>query len=261
MTGIPYLFVPHWKVNRLMKCAPTTGRFSDRNHGFFPKSSPLLKGLGGEAVRNARVQTVSRHEHERYHNEFYDPPQLPTTDDERFRTVVFCAAKFIPPLAINMGIKKPGVEALGFRQLRRLRESKEVSIDSSGKVRDFLVAYVLDSGIEDVEKYKKAIGDFLLCPSDTAYDRKRQQYIARNLLSIAVRGPAADVTQLYETIHSQDLLHPQVPPDPREFIVDSLLGNHKIINPTAGSVYSVITVLHDRLTGVPGPLCMAEAAA
>jgi hypothetical protein len=259
-TGIPYLMVPHWQVHDIMKSASKTGRFSDRNHVFFPRLHPLLQTIGGQAVRHARVQRVNRGEHNRYH-ELYDGPPLPQTEEEQFRATVFCVAKYIPPLALNMGLKKPGVEKLGPRQLRRLRESGEITMDSSRKVRDFMEGYVLDRGIEDIEKHKNFIGKFLLCPSDTVYDRQRQQHMARNLLTLAARGSAAELEQVYGTVHGQDLLHPMAPPDATNFIVDSIVGEHRIIHPSEGTIYSVIDALHDRFTGVHADMLAAKAAA
>lgn len=258
-TGIPYLFVPHWQVHNIMKGVPKQGRFSDRNHAFFPRTHPLLQGVGGQAVRHSRTQKVDRQEHNTYHDT-YDGPILPTTAEQQFRAVVFCVAKYIPPLALNMGLKNPRIETLGDRQMRRLRESGEVTMDSSKKVRDFLEHYVLERGIEDVEKYQNFIGKFLLCSSETAYDRRRQQAMARNLLSLAVRGPAAEIEQIYSTVHEQELLHPNAPPDATELIVDSIVGNYRIARPSQSTIYTVIDALHDRFTGVHADLLAAQAA-
>lgn len=252
LTNIPMLFVPHWQVGTLMKSASKTGRFSDWNHAFFPRQSPELKGLAGLAVRYARVQRVSRQEHERYH-QTYDGPPLPQTVEEKFRAAVLCAAGYIPPVALNMAGRRPQEEFLGFRQIQRLRTSGEVCVDRPARVKRFIRAFVLEQEIEGVDG--KFVSDFLTIQPNTDYDRKRQADMARTLLSLTVRGVASELQSGYSFGYENDLLSPDAPPEVGDFIVDELTGD----NPYA--MRPLIYELQDKLIGQSlGGLALEGAA-
>lgn len=240
LTNIPLLFVPHWQVNALMKSATKTGRFSDWNHAFFPRQSPELKGLAGLAVRYARVQRVSRLEHEKYH-QIYDGPPLPQTDEEKFRAAVLCAAGYIPPIGLNMGLRKPQEEPLGFRQIQRLRMSGEVRVDRPARVKRFITRYVLDQEIEGVDG--AFVSEFLTIQPNTDYDRKRQADMARLLLSQTVRGVASELQSGYSFGYENELLSPDAPPEVGNFIVDEVMG-HNVY-----AMRPLIYELQDKLIG------------
>jgi hypothetical protein len=240
LTNIPLLFVPHWQVGTLMRSASKSGRFSDWNHAFFPRQSPELKGLAGLAVRYARVQRVSRLEHERYH-QTYDGPPLPQTDEEKFRASVLCAAGYIPPVALNMGHRKPREEFLGIRQIQRLRTSGEVRVDRPARVKRFITRYVLDQEIEGVDG--KFVSDFLTIRPSSDYDRKRQADMARTLLSMTVRGVAAELQSGYSFGYENELLSPDAPPEVGDFIVDEVAGDNIY------AMRPLIDELQDKLIG------------
>jgi hypothetical protein len=253
LTGIPMLFVPHWDLGLLMKSASRTGRFSDWNHAYFPRLSPDLRGAAGLAVRYARVQRVARHEHDKYH-EWFDAPPLPKTLEEKFRAVVLCAAGYVPPVAINMGYRTPRQEPLGFRQIRRLRTSGELTVDRPHRVRRFMKEFILDQQIEGVENNRKLVSDFLLSRSGTDYDRKRQADMARSLLSITARGVVAGLEDGYAFGYQNDLLAPDVPEEALDFVVDEVAGDNIY------AMRPLIDALQDKLIGMPlGGLALQAA--
>lgn len=94
-TGIPLLIAPYKRMEDLSE--------EDKNlhHLNYPKPHPLLQGIGGKAIRVARLQTVPKFLHNgaedtAFHTIVGDGIVLPATPEEQMGAVILQSAGFLP---------------------------------------------------------------------------------------------------------------------------------------------------------------------
>jgi hypothetical protein len=99
-TGIPLLIAPYKKMDDLSD--------EDKNlhHVNYPKPHPLLQGIGGKAVRVARLQTVPKFLHNgpentAFHTIVGDGIILPSTPEEQMGAVILQSAGFLPAEVVD----------------------------------------------------------------------------------------------------------------------------------------------------------------
>lgn len=99
-TGIPLLIAPYKRMDDLND--------DDKNlhHLNYPKPHPLLQGIGGKAVRVARLQIVPKFLHNgsedtAFHTIVGDGIILPTTTEEQMGAVILQSAGFLPAEVVD----------------------------------------------------------------------------------------------------------------------------------------------------------------
>jgi hypothetical protein len=252
-TGFPFLIVPHWTVQEARDGVTRRGRHFDLHHNRFRRRDRRLAGTGGLAVRHSYVQLTDRDYHERYHSEAGVLP-LPATDNEKFSVVVASLAQYIPEYGVDMGARKTRFPRLNWRQVRRFRTSGELHVESPPRLRSFVVSHLLSHEVE-FGGVRQVAQEFLCAKPESRYDWERQAGRAVTLLAVAAREPAEQVAQMYKFGYSHNLLHPNAPPSPADFIVSTL------VKPNPYEMRPVIQALGNRLVQAASGLFVPRPAA
>lgn len=99
-TGLPLLIAPYKRLDDLSD--------ADKNlhHVNYPKPHPLLQGIGGKAVRVARLQLVPEFLHNgaedtAFHKIVGDGIVLPSTPEEQMGAVILQSAGFLPAEVVD----------------------------------------------------------------------------------------------------------------------------------------------------------------
>lgn len=102
LTGMPLSMAP--PLIQLPRSNPDVANW---HHLWHPHSAPELQSLGGQALRNSRVQLVPIHDHnmggDTYHTAYAGPP-LPVADDtdKQFGLCVLACAGYVPNEVIDL---------------------------------------------------------------------------------------------------------------------------------------------------------------
>lgn len=262
ITGLPLLIMPgeevpyllaHPGVNANRRAAG--GRdYIDRNHVYHPSTS--LTSDSNRALQGARIQYVLRHDHDAYHAA-YDGPPLPQTMEARYYQMVFSAANYIPPKALDLSGDSPREVALTDTQMLRLQTSGEVRMADPGKVGKFLESFVLaDPEFDHIPI--KLIDEFLTIGTETTTDLRRQRYLAHQLLSFVIDPTTEPIYQAYKQAREQNVWKPAVNASPRQVVHEQIIGRgpHR----RRKAIRKVSAVLVDRLAAYRG-MAPAEVAA
>jgi hypothetical protein len=239
-TGFPFLIVPHWTAKEIEDGVTRRGRGFDLHHlRFRRRDARLLHGASSLAVRHSYVQLMDRDYHERYHDEA-GLLWLPTTEDEKFTAVVASLARFIPEYGVDMGSRKTRFPRLNWRQVRRFRLGNELRIESEPRLQKYVAEYLLAhelefSGVHGVAQ------EFLCAKPETKHDWERQAGRAVTLLAVAAREPAEQIASMYNFGYEHNLLAPNAPSSPADFIVSTL------VKPNVYEMRPLIQRLGDRL--------------
>lgn len=221
-TGIPLVIAPRFDIPRLIKSQPGQ---NDWHHAVFPKRRPGLQTKSGKAVRSSRVQFVNYDEHRTYHYYFdeymSEKWDLPKTSLERFGMTVLMAAGYIPEDAIRCRKHGPEYVKLSERNREVLWSRGLVRLESAVNVYDFLQDTIVNQPLEITEG---AVDDFLF-----GKDEQRRIKIGNQLIMAAADRAAEVVRPQYIAAYAGRLLMPTLPPDPKDFILESpvMLGTEK----------------------------------
>ena len=153
---------------------------ADDHHPFHPRSDLLGRGLGAEALRHCRIQWADYDEHHNsYHNMYVGPP-LPQSQGDKFRTVVFAAAGYIPAEAIRFVSRgdTPKIAPLTATQRMGLLQSGNIRIEQQKPLKMFLLDYLMKHGLSEVAE--GMIDEFL-----NTGDFEKAQEIGNALLHVA----------------------------------------------------------------------------
>lgn len=250
MSGLPLLFVPDETALPILwgfqPARNDDGRLlADWNHVWHPAREVVGAGYGGVALRNSRVQYVLRQEqHDEYHANFSGPP-LPKTPAERFRAMVLCAAGYIPPQGIAFGPGGPSAVNLTEWQMTRLRESGEVQVASLSVVQGFMKEFVLAQSVDHIKP--KTIDRFLkIDPAESSDAGREHTYLAHLLLSLVIDRVEGQLVQMYRHAHQSELLAPDVPGRPDQFILSSILRGRKNVRGVANEFVDKLSLYRDR---------------
>lgn len=205
LTGLPYPIISGRDIDNLRGL-----NVVNKNHAFFPKSDLRLKTISGLALRVCRLQTVEAKYHNygehAYHN-FYEGPTIPESDNERFRTIIFALAGYIPRQGIDLTGAEPVERDMTEREYDKLRtidhgDYKYFTYGESA-IRVFFRQLVLDNAINtDVELLDKFVNT-----RNTQHRRQLGHTILQNSADIV----AVPVEKDYHDVLSSGLLKPTVP--------------------------------------------------
>lgn len=215
LTGIPLLISPspetlflldNFKLNAERRAAGGKN-YADWNHAYHPRLSKELTSKDGKPTRDCRGQFIMRSVHDEYHAAYLGPP-LPRTNEQRFRSLVFCAAGYVPRQVIDFSGDSPKQSMLNNEQIRRLQTSGEVRIMDKKSVKDFFERYILSSPeIDHIQP--KLINDFLRIHKTGNDDYKRKCALAHQLLSLIIKPCTAPLVGDYKKSLGENLWRPQ----------------------------------------------------
>lgn len=189
LTGLPLPLAPP-------DCLLPLNRSDEANwhHHAHPRRSPLLQGIAGLAVRNARLQLADLRDHTAYHGVYSGPP-LPVTPEEQFCYTVMATAGYVPGHAIDFHGRKPQIVPIDHNSRNRLWESGELKVASVESVRKFLKAYILE--LDTSHLYTHVIDEFL-----HTSDRERKEYLGYLLLAKVIERASEPLRQPYRIAHT-----------------------------------------------------------
>ncbi len=194
-TGIPFPLAPRADLPPVpARGERNTQRDADQHHPFHPRAALVGASLSEQALRDCRVQWADYDDHHyRYHPNFVGPP-LPVDETERFRTVTFAAAGYIPGTVIGFWQGVPILRPCSEAQRERFWQTGQIRIANSASVRKFLLEYPLRHDFAGINE--STIDEFL---HTTDQDRKRE--LGNNLLAIAAYDAAAPLRAHYRQSH------------------------------------------------------------
>jgi len=233
MSGLPLLIVPDDRVlpilYREVSAIDLDGRVTaDYNHAFHP-----ARWVTDRAIRDARVQFVMRETHDAYHSVYSGPP-LPTTRVERLKTMVLCAAGYVPPQGLKFDADGPRQVDLTAEQRDRLRISGEVRVASFSVVQRYLKEAVL---AQPADHIRPAIIDrFLSLDSFVPDEAKEQCYLAHLLLSLFIDCIEDPIDEPYSFGRRSNLLRPDAPARPGDFIHNTIVFSNKHVRSVVGEL-------------------------
>ena len=204
VVGIPLPFAPR---NDLPAVGQAQSIEANWHHHFHPRKSKLLEGIGGQAVRNVRLQWADFVDHSYRYHQYFLGPKLPETDDERFKICVLSSAGYVPEQAIDLSANKPQKVSLTQEQRSRLWQSGELRNAAPEIVRKFLIAHTMkytgvlpslyESNVDEFlntsdEERRKSLGYWLLArAAEIATDPLNSTYtMARRNGLITMRSPS-----------------------------------------------------------------------
>lgn len=234
-TGVPLVIAPRYDIPR--RLMSTQGE-NDWHHAVFPKRRNSLQSKSGKAIRTSRVQFVNYDEHRTYHYYFDDYMtnewEMPKTTLERFGMTVLMSAGYIPKEAVRCC--KHGPEYVNLSESKReLMWSRGlVRIESASNVYDFLQDTIVHQPLDVPDD---AVEELLF-----SEDEKRRMKIGNQLLQAAAERATESIRPRYVEAHIGRLLIPTLPPDPKDFILNSpdMLGTEKRQRKTRTKLRTVI---------------------
>lgn len=209
-TGLPYCFAPTAQLPEVRakairdKNLPFEGRLADLNHQF-PKyevatsTDPVLTELGKRALTGCRVQWVDYWQHHGPYNNLFVGPDLPTTKEHLFRTIVMASAGYIPGHAIDLSGYEPKITRLTNKERKWLWTSGQVDVMCQTDISQFLLNYVLDSDLSHVDQVM--LEEFIY-----SHDYDRRLKLGHALAAQAVETLIEPVEGMYRSAKKNNLL-------------------------------------------------------
>lgn len=234
-TGVPLAIAPRLDIPRRLQSIPGE---NDWHHAIFPKKRSGLQTKSGKALRSSRVQFVNYDEHRSYHYYFdeymSEKWDIPKTILERFGMTVLMSAGYIPEKAIRC--RKHGPEYVNLTERKRelLWSRGLVRLESEVNVYDFLQDTIVH---QPLDIPVAAVDEFLF-----SKDEQRRLKIGNLLIDAAVESATEIIRPQYIAAYAGKLLMPTLPPDPKEFILESpvMLGTEKRQRKTRTKLRTVI---------------------
>lgn len=198
------------------------------HHTAHPHDHGLLQGIGGKAVRVARLQHVQGpggtatllneaneiHEnaglHHRYHR-LYEGPLLPETDAQRFGYCIMMLGGYIPGRGLDLSGKHPLERRIYRKELKRLRAG-ELRVGSYNLIQDFFAEHLLFSD-ENGHYDSRDLDDFL----NTSKGAHRFQ-IGNRMIDTVVRENIQPWVRPYKDARRKGLLASSAQPSVLELV-------------------------------------------
>jgi len=203
-TGIPLPIMPQVDLPPVPRGRMRNdARVADWHHPFHPRATLISEGeLSAVAIRNCRIQWAEYDDHHHKYHGAYLGPELPEYEDDRFRTVVFAAAGYIPDVAIGFGhFGKPSLQKLSDEQRNNLWQSGQIRVANQASVRDFLLDYTLTNHLGGISE--STIDQFL-----STDDKRRKKELAGTILAIVAYSAAEQVSDIYAQSRKLNLIPP-----------------------------------------------------
>lgn len=208
LTGIP---LP------LINPADMSSRFlPDLHHPFHPRKSETLQDVGGQALRNCRVQLIHYETHHHYYHGAFFGPQLPEDDDGKFKLVVMAAAGFVPELGVSFDARrKPVIELLSPELRLHMQNSKNLRVQDRKGVQKFLLEYTLAQDLSAVNE--STIEEFL-----QTQNADRRLELGNTLLGEAAYQATEPIRDIYKEARRSALISPDKARVVSRFVLVSL---------------------------------------
>lgn len=207
LTGVPFVLAPTSDLPPIpAHNVKNIDRIADWHHPFHPRAELVNGTLGQKALRACRVQWAKYEKHhnnnpEGYHSIYYGPP-LPLTEDEQFRTVIFAAAGYIPPQAIDFQLHTRALtRQLTDAERSQLWGSGQIRIDVPITVRDFIIDHALKREFIDVDD--ALVDEFL-----NTLNLARRQQVGNMLLRAASHEAVEPINPTYRQAKREGLIPP-----------------------------------------------------
>lgn len=189
---------------------------ADMHHHFHPRRSPLLSGLGGQAVRCVRLQKVNYDTHHfDYHNNFSGPP-LPKTDEDKFFTVLMAIA-YVPDHAIDFSSGSPIVRKMTSEQRKRLRSPKHMRVNGEKIIHEFIKDHILAQNIKEL-----GLSDSLLDEFKNTRNHERRMELGHLILGFATGLATESLEPSYQAARRAKLILPGLPVSAQRFTKERL---------------------------------------
>jgi hypothetical protein len=194
-----------------------SSRFSpDLHHPFHPRKSEDLQDIGGQALRNCRVQRIHYETHHHYYHGAFFGPELPQDDAGKFRLVVLAAAGYVPDQGIVFNARrKPLVVPIDDKLRSQITQPNKLYTPDRKGVQKFLLEYTLAQDLAGVNEY--TIDEFL----HTASARRRQE-LGDTLLGEAAYRATEPIRKIYREAHRAALIPPDKARVASRFVLLSL---------------------------------------
>jgi hypothetical protein len=182
----------------------------DQHHAFYPKVSPLLRGISGNVLRHSRLQYGNADLHSEYHY-LYDGVQVPVDPQKRFGAIVLACAGYIPETAIDVRGRNP-LEVRLDQDLRRYmqqeliyaekRMSHRTNLDINNSHRGiYLMNYALNQGFDHIRQ--SLLEEFL---ETTDADKKLK--LGMFIVDMSFNRAVSPIRNIYDTAHKKGYIHP-----------------------------------------------------
>ena len=251
-TGIPLVVAPNSDLatERRQRFMPT---LRDQHHTFYPRrvlmrlgddgnqvsgseypidlepdcaTAPELRTLHDDALdelwsslRGSREQELFRDEHDLYHATF-GTPELPQTEFDLIRTLVLCAAGYMPAWGVSLYPgRNPERVPLSPAERAKLAGRHGVHVEHLGRIRRVLIDYVVRHGIDQGEL---EVEEFL-----ETEDMERKAQIGRTLIERASMEATVPLQYVYARAHERRRLPAGKPPHVGQYVVDLLVNGYK----------------------------------
>ena len=218
-TGVPLPIYTDYRAlekARHRKPAAETPKVEiNRHHAYHPERELVEHGLGSLAVRQSRIQDIWVPEHNRYHRVF-EGPQLPATQLEKLKTVVFSAAGAIPDeaLVVDEDLNDYTV-GLTDAQRERLWRTGIIRMQNPQTVKKFLLEYAVRRGLRDVDQNR--VDEFMHTRS---YSRRLS--LGESIIQAASEEATASFSDEYIDALQDGQLPPDRPPEVGIFVCQLL---------------------------------------
>lgn len=184
-----------------LELTPKKGRPKpDRHHHFHPKRSEVLtRDLGGQAMRNLRVQESDYETHHTDYHGYYDGPPLPEIPQDQFGIVLLGVAGYIPTRAIKFNDGQPEEVPLTRQQRRLMWDRGDIGIGSTKAVKEFIIDYMTSQNLAEVNE--KLVDEFLNTPN-----MQRRYRLGGELLQLAIKTAAEPIDPFYHKAWKKGLI-------------------------------------------------------
>lgn len=204
--GPELIATPVDEIGMPLPLAPIIGESQDASqppdwhHHFHPRKSPILtRDLGGQAVRNVRLQRADYHQHHfDYHGYYFGPP-LPETRQQQFGIVVLASAGYVPERAISFRDGQPEEIYISKRQRQSLWSSGDLKIAASETIRRFLIDYTVSQDLTEIDE--KLVDEFLNTPN-----MQKRYHLGGRLLQLAIEAAIEPIDPFYRIAWKKGLM-------------------------------------------------------
>ena len=186
------------------------------HHPFHPKRDHRLLGVGGQAVRNCRVQLVSYGVHHYDYHQRYVGPPLPTETPDQLRLVVLTTAGYIPQRGLAFDdAGKPKVVTLNEEQRAHLWDRKQMRVGLRKSVHKFLLEQTIKQDFSGVNE--STIDEFL-----HTKDYERRWQLGNTLLGIGAYQATEGLRPIYNRAYKAELIAPEHARSVSRFVLSTL---------------------------------------
>lgn len=193
-----------------------SGRFSpDLHHPFHPKRDERLGDIGGQAVRNCRVQLVPYRLHHYDYHQRYIGPELPTAAEDQLRLVVLASAGYVPQQGLSFKDGQPEIVTLTEQQRAQLWDRRIMRVGLRKSVYAFLLEQTFGQDFATVNE--STIDEFLHTP-----DIERRWELGNTLLGLGTYQATESIKSVYKRAHKAELIEPSNARAVSRFVLSSL---------------------------------------